>query len=99
MFRAFRDEGGEEVYQAPVDDFRLSRLRPRTGASPRDLVLDAPQIVLCTEGELSVTSAGRTLHIGPGHSVHLPAGTEAALTGDGTAFRATTGDAREPRSR
>ncbi len=92
------DEGGEEVYQAPVDDFRLSRIRLRTGASPRKLALDAPQIVLCTEGDLSVTSAGRTLHIGPGHSVYLPAGAEAALSGHGTAFRATTGEAREPRS-
>ncbi|MGW1115651.1 mannose-6-phosphate isomerase, class I [Streptomyces tanashiensis] len=92
-----RDEGGEEVYRTPVDDFRLSRLRPRPGVPPRRLTLDAPQIVLCTAGELSVTSAGRTAHIGPGHSVYLPAGAEAALTGHGTAFRATTDDAREPR--
>ncbi|MFF0474010.1 mannose-6-phosphate isomerase, class I [Streptomyces sp. NPDC004284] len=90
-----RDEGGEEVYQVPVDDFRLSRFRPRTGASPRRLTLDAPQIVLCTEGELSLDSAGRALRIGPGRSVYLPAGAEAALAGHGTAFRATTGGARE----
>ncbi|MFE5589424.1 mannose-6-phosphate isomerase, class I [Streptomyces sp. NPDC056549] len=92
-----RDEDDEEVYPTPVDDFRLSRLRPRTGASPRDLTLDAPQIVLCTEGELSVTSAGRALRIGPGRSVYLPAGAEAALAGHGTAFRATTGSARQVR--
>ncbi|MFD0149525.1 mannose-6-phosphate isomerase, class I [Streptomyces sp. NPDC055721] len=90
-----RDVGGEEVYPVPVDDFRLSRLRLRTGVSPRGLTLDAPQIVLCTAGELSVTSAGRALGIGPGHAVYLPAGAEAALAGHGTAFRATTGTARE----
>lgn len=46
--------GGEEVYPAPVDDFRLSRLRPHSGRPPFPLALDAPQIVLCTEGRLEV---------------------------------------------
>ncbi|MFD7966794.1 mannose-6-phosphate isomerase, class I [Streptomyces zaomyceticus] len=88
-----REIGGEEVYPAPVDDFRLSRYVLRGGEPPRPLALDAPQIVLCTEGEVTVSSAGETLRLDPGSSVYLRAGAEAALRGDGTAFRATTGTA------
>ncbi|MFF4174042.1 mannose-6-phosphate isomerase, class I [Streptomyces sp. NPDC001744] len=90
------EEEGEEVYPAPVDDFRLSRLRPRPGEPPRPLALDAPQIVLCTEGEISVSGAEGVLRIGPGRSVYLSAGTEAVLGGTGTAYRATTGTAARP---
>ncbi|MGW6391458.1 mannose-6-phosphate isomerase, class I [Streptomyces sp. NPDC055103] len=88
------EDGGEGVYPAPVDDFRLSRYVVRAGEPPRPLALDAPQIVLCTEGTVVVSSAGEVLRIGAGRSVYLPAGAEdAALQGAGTAFRATTGTA------
>ncbi|MFD3537339.1 mannose-6-phosphate isomerase, class I [Streptomyces sp. NPDC058664] len=86
-----RENGGEEVYPAPVDDFRLSRYVLRGGEPPRPLALDAPQIVLCTEGTAAVSSAGEVIGIGAGRSVYLPAGAEAALQGVGTVFRATTG--------
>ncbi|MFF2774359.1 mannose-6-phosphate isomerase, class I [Streptomyces sp. NPDC058052] len=91
--------GGEEVYPAPVDDFRLSRLRPHPGLPPFPLALDAPQIVLCTEGRVEVrtgggTSGGATVVLGPGDSGYLPAGADAVLGGEGTAFRATVGIAR-----
>ncbi|MFD3666357.1 mannose-6-phosphate isomerase, class I [Streptomyces sp. NPDC058659] len=88
-----REDGGEGVYPAPVDDFRLSRYAVRAGEPPRPLLLDAPQIVLCTEGAVAVSSDGEALSIGAGQSVYLPAGAEAALQGVGIAFRATTGTA------
>ncbi|WP_031014839.1 mannose-6-phosphate isomerase, class I [Streptomyces sp. NRRL F-5727] len=88
-----RGEEGEEVYPAPVDDFRLSRYDLRTGEPRRRLTLDAPQILLCTAGTVTVSSSGRSLGTGPGQAVYVPAGAEAWLEGDGTVFRATTGTA------
>ncbi|MFF9344720.1 MULTISPECIES: mannose-6-phosphate isomerase, class I [unclassified Streptomyces] len=88
-----REEGGEEVYPAPVDDFRLSRYRLRAGGPRRRVTSDAPQIVLCTAGTATVSSAGEDLALGPGRAVYVPAGAEAVLEGAGTAFRATTGTA------
>ncbi|MFB7514900.1 mannose-6-phosphate isomerase, class I [Streptomyces sp. NPDC056144] len=88
-----REEEGEEVYPAPVDDFRLSRHRLRSGEPRSRVTLDAPQIVLCTAGTLTVVSAGKSLGIGPGQAVYLPAGAEAGLEGAGVAYRATTGTA------
>ena len=86
-----REEKGEEVYPAPVDDFRLSRYVLRAGGPRRRVALDAPQIVLCTAGIVTVSSPGENLGIGPGQGVYVPAGAEVELEGPGTAFRATTG--------
>ncbi|MEU9853634.1 mannose-6-phosphate isomerase, class I [Streptomyces sp. NPDC047974] len=88
-----REEGAEEVYPAPVDDFRLSRYLPRAGGPRRRVTLDAPQILLCAAGTATVSSAGEHLGIGPGQAVYVPAGAEAGLEGAGTVFRATTGTA------
>jgi mannose-6-phosphate isomerase len=87
--RSPRAEHGEEVYPAPVDDFRLSRFPLRPDEPPRPLAAGAPQILLCVDGEAAVTSAAETLRIGPGRSVYVPATAEAAITGAGTVFRAT----------
>lgn len=89
-----REEEGEEVYPAPVDDFRLSRYVLRPGGPGPRVTLDAPQILLCVAGSVTVSSAEERLRIGPGRSVYVPAGAEAGLEGDGTAFRATTGTAK-----
>ncbi|WP_338493002.1 mannose-6-phosphate isomerase, class I [Streptomyces sp. SJL17-4] len=89
-----REEGeGEEVYPAPVDDFRLSRYLLRAGDPRRCVTLDAPQIVLCTAGTMSLSSTKENVDIGPGQAVYVPAGAEAGLEGAGMAFRATTGTA------
>ncbi|GHA77398.1 mannose-6-phosphate isomerase, class I [Streptomyces termitum] len=88
-----REEGGEETYPAPVDDFRLSRYRLRAGEPRRRVALDAPQILLCANGTAAVSSAGERLGIGPGQAVYVSAGAEAGLEGEGTVFRATTGTA------
>ncbi|MFC9299255.1 mannose-6-phosphate isomerase, class I [Streptomyces sp. NPDC057011] len=81
-----RPEGdGEEVYEAPVDDFRLSRFVLPAGAAPRALPADTPQILLCTAGSPRLGE----LALAPGESVWVRAGEKAELSGTGTVFRAT----------
>ncbi|MGR4883483.1 mannose-6-phosphate isomerase, class I [Streptomyces sp. LARHCF249] len=81
-----RPEGdGEEVYEAPIDEFRLSRFLLAPGAASRVLPEDAPQILLCTAGSPRVGELSLT----PGESVFVPAGEKTELSGTGTVFRAT----------
>lgn len=81
-----RPEGdGEELYEAPVDEFRLSRFLLAPGAASRVLPPDAPQILLCTAGSPRVGE----LSLAPGESVFVPAGEKTELSGTGTVFRAT----------
>ena len=75
---------GEEVFDAPVDEFRLSRYALAPGAVPRDVTAESPQILLCTSGAPQVND----LALAPGASVFVPAGDRAELSGDGTVFRA-----------
>ncbi|MGI5398559.1 mannose-6-phosphate isomerase, class I [Streptomyces sp. CA-135486] len=80
---------GEEVYDTPIDEFRLSRHVLAPGAAPRDLTAPTPQILLCTAGR--VTAGGLTL--AAGESAFVPAGDKAEISGTGggpgTVFRAT----------
>jgi len=76
---------GEEVYETPIDEFRLSRFVLAEDAAPRNLARETPQILLCTAG--SVHADGITL--APGQSVFVPAGEKAEVSGNGTIFRAT----------
>ncbi|MEU9962098.1 mannose-6-phosphate isomerase, class I [Streptomyces sp. NPDC050982] len=76
---------GEEVYETPIDEFRLSRYALVAGAPVHDLTLGTPQILLCTAG--SVQAGEHAL--GPGRSVFVPAGEKAEVSGEGTVFRAT----------
>ncbi|WP_181807951.1 mannose-6-phosphate isomerase, class I [Streptomyces shenzhenensis] len=76
---------GEEVYETPIDEFRLSRYVLPEGTAAHDLTLPTPQILLCTAG---------TVHVGeydlaPGRSVFVPADDKAEVSGAGTVFRAT----------
>lgn len=86
-----RPEGnGEEVYETPIDEFRLSRFVLAPGGAPRALPDTAPQILLCTEGSPKVTSPlSGELTLTPGESVFVPAGEKAELSQTGTVFRAT----------
>ncbi|MGW7053651.1 mannose-6-phosphate isomerase, class I [Streptomyces sp. NPDC054887] len=86
-----RVEGEEHVYPAPVDDFRLSRIRLRARAAARPLDSGSAQIVLCTDGEAHLTSVGTSLRIGPGRAAYVPARERVTVVGDGTVFRATAG--------
>ncbi|MEU6895681.1 mannose-6-phosphate isomerase, class I [Streptomyces sp. NPDC046557] len=79
------EDQGEEVYETPIDEFRLSRYVLAPGAAPRTLPDTAPQILLCTAGR---PRAGE-LTLTPGESVFVPAGESAVLSGSGTVFRAT----------
>ncbi|MET7490427.1 mannose-6-phosphate isomerase, class I [Streptomyces sp. NPDC005538] len=76
---------GEEVYETPIDEFRLSRYVLPAGAGTHDLTLDTPQILLCTAGAVR---AGE-FELAPGQSVFVPAGDKAEVSGAGTVFRAT----------
>ncbi|RRQ79730.1 mannose-6-phosphate isomerase, class I [Streptomyces griseofuscus] len=76
---------GEEVYETPIDEFRLSRYVPAEGGAAHDLTRDTPQILLCTAGSVR---AGEH-ELGPGQSVFVPAGEQAVISGAGTVFRAT----------
>ncbi|MFE1258773.1 mannose-6-phosphate isomerase, class I [Streptomyces fungicidicus] len=76
---------GEEVYETPIDEFRLSRYVLPAGGTAHDLTLTTPQILLCTAGSVR---AGEH-ELSPGASVFVPAGENAEVSGTGTLFRAT----------
>lgn len=81
-----RPEGDEEeVYETPIDEFRLSRFLLAPGGASRTLPADTAQILLCTAGAPRVGA----LDLAPGESVFVPAGEKAELSGTGTVFRAT----------
>ncbi len=85
ILRPEASPSGEELYETPVDEFRLSRFDLSAGGDPVDLTAATPQILLCTAG------APRTGDLGlvPGDSVFVPAGEKAEVSGTGTLFRAT----------
>ncbi|MCZ9336715.1 mannose-6-phosphate isomerase, class I, partial [Streptomyces sp. TRM76130] len=76
---------GEEVYDTPIDEFRLSRYVLPEGAPAHDLTRPAAQILLCTAGAVRAGDHRLT----PGASVFVPAGEKAEVSGTGTVFRAT----------
>ncbi|GAA3189978.1 mannose-6-phosphate isomerase, class I [Streptomyces virens] len=76
---------GEEVYETPIDEFRLSRYVLPEGGATHDLTLTNPQILLCTAGTVRAGEHQLT----PGSSVFVPAGEETEVSGTGTLFRAT----------
>ncbi|MER7177169.1 mannose-6-phosphate isomerase, class I [Streptomyces mesophilus] len=76
---------GEEVYETPIDEFRLSRYVLPEGSAAREVTARTPQILLCTAGTVT---AGE-FELAPGQSVFVPAGETAEISGNGTIFRAT----------
>ncbi|MFE2630814.1 mannose-6-phosphate isomerase, class I [Streptomyces sp. NPDC059374] len=76
---------GEEVYETPIDEFRLSRYVLPEGTTAHDLTWATPQILLCTSGSVRAGEHDLT----PGRSVFVPAGEKAEVSGAGTLFRAT----------
>ncbi|QCX77012.1 Mannose-6-phosphate isomerase [Streptomyces sp. YIM 121038] len=76
---------GEEVYETPIDEFRLSRYVLPEGDTRHDLTAGTPQILLCAAGEVRVGDLSLT----PGGSVFVPADEKADVSGSGTLFRAT----------
>ena len=82
---------GEVAFRTPTPEFALSRVR--VDQVGRVLEHTGPQILLVTEGTLTLTDAqGRELLVGPGRSVFLPARQgPVRVHGTGTLFRATDG--------
>ncbi|MFE5485728.1 mannose-6-phosphate isomerase, class I [Streptomyces sp. NPDC056527] len=76
---------GEEVYDTPIDEFRLSRFVRAEGAAPTDITVGTPQVLLAVAGR---PKAGEVT-LAPGESVFVPAGETTELSGTGTVFRAT----------
>ncbi|MFJ9181337.1 mannose-6-phosphate isomerase, class I [Streptomyces sp. NPDC102360] len=76
---------GEEVYDTPIDEFRLSRFVLPEGGADHDLTAATPQILLCTAG----TVRAGELALAPGESAFVPAGEKVNVSGSGTVFRAT----------
>lgn len=89
ILRPEASPSGEEVYDTPIDEFRLSRYVLAPDAASRDVTASTPQILLCTAG--SVTAGEITL--ASGQSVFVPAGEKTQISGTGagpaTLFRAT----------
>jgi mannose-6-phosphate isomerase len=88
--------GGEEHYEVPIDEFRLSRCVIAPGAPATPLEARTPQILLCTEGQMrlrkvadGVGGEDAQLPLERGQSAYVPAGERVEVTGDGTLFRAT----------
>lgn len=85
---------GEEVYETPIDEFRLSRYVLAPGSEPRTLDARTPQILLCTAGgavlrDAEATGSAAELALVPGGAAFVPAGEKVELSGEGTVFRAT----------
>ncbi|MGC5364646.1 mannose-6-phosphate isomerase, class I [Streptomyces sp. DT24] len=76
---------GEERYETPADEFRLSRYALAPAAAPLDLTVATPQILLCTTGAVRAGD----LDLTPGGAAFVPAGERAEVSGAGTLFRAT----------
>ncbi|MFJ3903439.1 mannose-6-phosphate isomerase, class I [Streptomyces sp. NPDC090025] len=85
VLRPEASASGEEVYDTPIDEFRLSRFVRPEGAVPTDVTAGTPQILLAVAGHPVV--GAETL--APGESVFVPAGETTELSGTGTVFRAT----------
>ncbi|MFF8840991.1 mannose-6-phosphate isomerase, class I [Streptomyces sp. NPDC015130] len=85
VLRPEASPSGEEVYDTPIDEFRLSRFVRPEGASPTDVTAPTPQILLSVAGR---PKAGE-ITLAPGESVFVPAGEKTELSGAGTVFRAT----------
>mgnify|MGYP001954276110 CR=1 FL=1 len=83
--------GGEEIYRAPIDEFRLSRQNLADGDAPHHYDARAAQILLCTDGRVRLTDvdSGRELLLERGQSAYVRAGERVSASGAGTLFRAT----------
>lgn len=94
VLRPEASPSGEEVYDTPAPEFRLSRYVLAPDAAPRDVTAAAPQILLCTAGSVTAGSAtAGELTLAQGESVFVPAGDMVEISGTngstGTLFRAT----------
>lgn len=74
------DVDGEEVYETPIDEFRLSRFAAAPGAAPRLLPSRTPQVLLCTGGAVELRGVGGETGAGAETAAAAAAGAGAGLT-------------------
>lgn len=87
VVRPRAEPGGEEIYDTPAPEFRLSRIALRRD-TPFSPARRGPEILLCTGGELAVGG----LRLASGQAAFVPAGDPPyEASGEGTLFRATPG--------
>lgn len=87
------DEAGWSRYPTPAAGFALARAE-LDGSGPVTSEVRGPQILLCTDGALSLRGDGVPEPLGRGQSVFVPSGEPVAVTGTGGVYRATTGLSR-----
>ncbi len=94
----------ETAWKVPVDDFQLSRIRiPEHGVATASASITGPQIMLCTAGQVQVTTGGTTVELTPGTSAFVtaqagPIQVAATSSGDGELFRSAAGASTGPDS-
>ncbi len=82
----------EDAWVTPTPEFRLSRLT--VGAEPVEVAGGFPQILVCTEGPVTVHGDGETIELTGGRSVFVPAtsaGLRVTAPAGGVVFRALPG--------
>jgi mannose-6-phosphate isomerase len=78
----------EEIYETPAREFSLSRVRVQGGSAT--LEVRGPEILLVTDGALSLAGPAGRLHLPKGAAAFVPAEEQRlTLGGTGTAYRAT----------
>jgi mannose-6-phosphate isomerase len=87
VVRPTAGRSGEWIYRTPARHFELSRIEPPEGGF--ETAVWGPEILLCTEGELSGVDAAGTLRLRRGASAFVSAAAgRYRLEGTGVAFRA-----------
>jgi mannose-6-phosphate isomerase len=83
--------GTERVYRTPATEFHLARIDLEQSYSP--LRSDGPEILLATEGEVTLRAGPHRLTVPQGGSALIRAGDpEYDLSGRARVFRATVSD-------
>lgn len=86
-----RERAGIDVYDVPLDDFRLSRVTVTSSAAVH-LAAGRPQILLVVDGHVHATSGHEQIELSKGGSIVVAAADPAVeLAGHGVLYRATTG--------
>ncbi|MFI9203277.1 mannose-6-phosphate isomerase, class I [Streptomyces sp. NPDC053048] len=89
VLRPEADPDGAEVYETPVEEFRLSRYALAPGSGPHRLDAGTPQILLCVAGSARLRGAdGTELALARGESAYVQAGEPVTADGEGSLFRA-----------
>ena len=79
----------ESRYPIPIDEFELRRIQVESNRVWRSAEERGPEIMVCVEGDMTLTVEGEQMHIATGHSVVIPSSAEAyQLSGNGTVFKA-----------